>query len=151
MSHYVNILIASDLTLETLRLIERARSISTKSTKISLVHAVPPVSFTYGGISAYVPDMIDYEEVQNNIMDAKKEHVKEMIEYHKLHDVDWDIEVGKPSIVVKNYATENLCDLILMGSHGEKGLKALLGSTTRAVLHDAPCDVLCVRLFDQEK
>lgn len=149
MTHYVNILIASDLTLDTLRLVDRARNLASETTKIHLVHAIPPVSYTYGGISAYVPDMVNYEEIQDKILNAKKEHVKEMITYHELHDVTWDIEVGKPATVIKNYASENLCDLILLGSHGEKGLRALLGTTASNVLHDAPCDVLSVRLFEK--
>lgn len=149
MSHYSNILIASDLSLDTLKLIDRARKLATDTTSISLIHAVPPVNFTYGGISAYIPDMINYEDVQNKIIAQKKEHVNEMIEYHKLHDVKWDIEVGKPATTVKHFAEENICDLIVIGSHGEKGLRALLGSTATGVLHDAPCDVLCVRLFER--
>lgn len=150
MSHYINILIASDLSLDTLRLIDRARNLASEDTSINLVHAVPPVNFTYGGISSYIPDMIDYEEVQNKIMTSKKEHVAEMIEYHKLHDVKWDIEIGKPSTVIKNFARDNICDLIIIGSHGEKGIRALLGSTATAVLHDSPCDILCVRLFETD-
>lgn len=149
MTHYVNILIATDLSLDTLRLIDRARNIASESTTISLIHAIPPVSFTYGGISSYLPDMEYYEQVQTNILKAKKEQVNEMVEYHKLHDVKWDIEIGKPASVIKSYAEDNLCDLIMLGSHGEKGLRALLGSTATGVLHDAPCDVLTVRLFEK--
>ena len=151
MTHYANILIATDLSLDTLRLIDRARNLATDTTTISLIHAIPPVGFTYGGISSYLPDMEYYEQVQTKILAAKKEHVNEMVEYHKLHDVKWDIEIGKPATVIKKYAKENLCDLILLGSHGEKGLRALLGSTATGVLHDAPCDVLSVRLFEQAK
>ncbi|MBT8141621.1 MAG: universal stress protein, partial [Gammaproteobacteria bacterium] len=41
----------------------------------------------------------------------------------------------------------NMVDLIIIGSHGEKGVRALLGSTASAVLHDAPCDVMAVRVY----
>ncbi len=147
MANYKNILIASDLGLETLDLLDKARLLATVDSKISLIHAIPPVGFTYSGISAYVPDMLRYEEIQKKIFDAKKEHVDEMVKYHKLHDVKWDIEYGKPSKVIRERAESTNCDLIILGSHGEKGLRALLGSTATGVLHDAPCDVLCVRLF----
>ena len=147
MADYKKILIASDLGLETVALIERARSLATEETHISIVHVIPPVGFTYTGVSAYVPDMLRYEEIEKKIFDAKEEHIKEMIEYHKLHDVEWDIENGKPAKVIRERAESTNCDLIIVGSHGEKGLRALLGSTATAILHDAPCDVLCVRLF----
>ena len=147
MANYKNILIASDLGIETLDLLGRARSLATDDSHISILHVIPLVGFTYGGISSYVPDMLRYEEIQKTILTAKQEHVKEMIEYHKLHDVEWDIETGKPSKVIKERAENTNCDLILMGSHGEKGIRAILGSTATGVLNDAPCDVLCVRLF----
>ncbi|HHQ41669.1 MAG TPA: universal stress protein, partial [Chromatiales bacterium] len=37
-------------------------------------------------------------------------------------------------------------DLIVLGSHGRRGLTRLLGSTADAVLHSARCDVLAVRI-----
>ncbi|WP_292363901.1 universal stress protein, partial [Methylophaga sp. UBA1464] len=40
-------------------------------------------------------------------------------------------------------------DLIVVGSHGRKGIKMLLGSTANAILHHARCDVLAVRLLDE--
>lgn len=46
-------------------------------------------------------------------------------------------------------AEENNVDLIVVGSHGRKGIKMLLGSTANAVLHHAGCDVLAVRLKDE--
>ncbi len=84
-----------------------------------------------------------------SIESYKEEHIKEMVEYHKLHDVEWDIENGKPAKVIRERAEKTNCDLIIIGSHGEKGLRAILGSTATGVLHDAPCDVLCVRLFTE--
>ena len=45
-----------------------------------------------------------------------------------------------------NRATEQACDLIVVGSHGRHGLALLLGSTANDVLHGAPCDVLAVHL-----
>ena len=151
MTHYTNILIASDLTLDTLRLIERAKMLAADTTKISIIHGIPPVGFNYGGISSYIPDMEYYEKVQKKVITDKKQHVQQMIESHKLENVEWDIEVGKPAEVVKNFADNHSCDLIIIGSHGEKGLRALLGTTATGVLHDAPCDVLSVRLFERSK
>jgi universal stress protein A len=39
-------------------------------------------------------------------------------------------------------------DLIVMGTHGQSGLKLLLGSTANSVLHGAGCDILAVRVGD---
>jgi nucleotide-binding universal stress UspA family protein len=43
-------------------------------------------------------------------------------------------------------AEEKQCDLVVVGSHGHRGLRrAILGSTTEAVVRHAPCSVLVVR------
>lgn len=54
------------------------------------------------------------------------------------------VEVGPAKREIIRVAKENRVDLIAMGSHGERGLGRLLGSTTNAVLHEAECDVLSV-------
>ncbi len=54
------------------------------------------------------------------------------------------VEVGPAKREIIRVAKENRVDLIVMGSHGERGLGRLLGSTTNAVLHEAECDVLSV-------
>jgi len=41
-------------------------------------------------------------------------------------------------------ATSVGADLIVIGTSGEGGMKRLLGSTTNAVMHHAPCDVLSI-------
>lgn len=67
-----------------------------------------------------------------------------------LKHVDTVAEIGNPAIVITDYAKENNCDLIVLGSHGKHGLNLLLGSTSNSVLHRAPCDVLTIRI-DEHK
>ncbi len=53
---------------------------------------------------------------------------------------------GEPPEVVTDIARERAADLIAMGTHGRKGLKRLImGSVTREVIINAPCDVLVVK------
>jgi nucleotide-binding universal stress UspA family protein len=48
-------------------------------------------------------------------------------------------------------ATEHDSQALVLGSHGHRGLTAvLLGSTTKAVVERAPCPVLVVRSDDRE-
>lgn len=52
---------------------------------------------------------------------------------------------GDPSVVVIDEAEKRETDLIVIGRHGESALRDfLLGSVTRHVLANAPCDVLVV-------
>lgn len=56
------------------------------------------------------------------------------------------VRVGSIRQQILGAATEQKADLIVIGTHGRHGIAALLGSTANAVLHGAPCDVLCVRV-----
>ncbi|UCF36528.1 MAG: universal stress protein [Acidobacteriota bacterium] len=53
---------------------------------------------------------------------------------------------GAPAKTIAKAADENGADMILVGTHGRKGLaRVLLGSTAEALLREAPCQVLVVK------
>ena len=56
------------------------------------------------------------------------------------------IRFGRAADVIVDLADEIEADVIVIGSHGRHGVKLLLGSTANAVLHQASCDVLAVRV-----
>lgn len=54
-------------------------------------------------------------------------------------------EAGDPQATIVDQALAKKADLIVMGTHGRRGVKRLLlGSVTEAVLREAPCPVLTV-------
>ncbi|MGB7603793.1 MAG: universal stress protein [Candidatus Sulfotelmatobacter sp.] len=56
------------------------------------------------------------------------------------------LQVGKPATEIVKAAKEWPADLIVIGSHGRRGVeRVLLGSVAEAVLRHAPCPVLVVR------
>ncbi|MBC8236922.1 MAG: universal stress protein [Helicobacteraceae bacterium] len=44
--------------------------------------------------------------------------------------------------VILQYIEKDSCDLVIIGSQGTAGLKALLGSVASYILKRSPCDVL---------
>jgi nucleotide-binding universal stress UspA family protein len=57
-----------------------------------------------------------------------------------------DVVVGTPAEGIVEHASAVGADLIVMGTHGRRGLShALLGSVAERVLRTAPCPVLTVR------
>jgi nucleotide-binding universal stress UspA family protein len=59
------------------------------------------------------------------------------------------VKVGDARDVINQTATELGVDLIVMGTHGRRGIsRALLGSVAETVVRSAPCAVLTVRLRD---
>ena len=67
-------------------------------------------------------------------------------------DVVTAIEPGVPDDVVVDYASENDCDLIVMGTHGRTGLERyLLGSVTERTVRRSDVPVLTVRSHGEEE
>ena len=55
------------------------------------------------------------------------------------------LEEGEPAQVILGVASEQSCDLIVLGTHGRTGLRrALMGSVAEQVVRQAPCPVLTV-------
>ncbi len=53
---------------------------------------------------------------------------------------------GEPAREIIAYAEEVGADFVVIGSRGRGGIKSLfLGSTSHAVIHGSPCDVIVVR------
>ncbi|MFB6374964.1 MAG: universal stress protein, partial [Bradymonadaceae bacterium] len=65
-----------------------------------------------------------------------------------LEDLDWEgrLEMGSPAEVIQGAVDERDADLVVMGTHGRRGLERLfLGSTATKVLRRMPCSVMTVR------
>lgn len=55
------------------------------------------------------------------------------------------VEVGSASDVICGLAKRLDADMVIVGSHGYRGLDHLLGTTAQRVANTAPCSVLVVR------
>jgi nucleotide-binding universal stress UspA family protein len=56
------------------------------------------------------------------------------------------VEHGEPASEILRTAQESGCDLLILGTHGRRGLgRALFGSVAEKVVRAAPCPVLTVR------
>lgn len=61
------------------------------------------------------------------------------------------LKTGDARDTINQTATELGVDLIVMGTHGRRGVKrALLGSVAETVVRTAPCAVLTVRMHDDK-
>ena len=57
------------------------------------------------------------------------------------------MEEGNPKSVIVDFAAKLPADLVVMGSHGDKGFdRFLLGSVSESVVRHAPCSVQVVRI-----
>ena len=141
MNDYQHILVGIDLSDESLDVLNKAKSIANTVSKISIVHVVEPLTFAYGGD---IP--IDLTEIQTQLEQQAQQKMDDLIQQTELQSCPQHIIVGQPTTEIHSLAESLEADLVVVGSHGRKGLALLLGSTANGVIHGAKCDVLAVRI-----
>jgi universal stress protein A len=140
MLEYQNVVVALDIYSEYEMVLERALKIADTSKHLHLVHVtLPQVYFEpYGAAfnSDFVTDIREQAKTRLNSI-AEKYH----IQADQVHAL-----LGDPAAEIHKVAEEVKADLIVIGTHGQSGLKLLLGSTANGVLHGVKCDVLAVKV-----
>ncbi len=145
MSDYQNILVALDFSPAAKIVGAQARNVAELyNTRLTLVHVVeymPPIDLGYDSMA-----FPDWEIPEQVLLEQSKEQLKQLAEKLALKDAPREVLFGFPKAEILRFAEEQAMDLIVVGSHGHRGLGRLLGSTANAVLHNAICDVLAVKI-----
>lgn len=142
MSQYQNILVAIDLSEESTTVVQRGRAIAeSHGAELHLIHVIEPLSFAYGGD---IP--MDFSGIQEEIHQQATQQMRRFAENNNIDLEHQHIVLGKPEVEIHALAEELGTNLIVVGSHGRRGLALLMGSTANGVMHGATCDVLAVRV-----
>ena len=106
---------------------------------VVLLHALQPPPPLYAGMNAVYPEVYDFEGLAADLRSELAKFAE--TELPKL-EATYVVEMGDPAAVITEYAeTENI-GLIMMPTHGYGAFRrALLGSVTAKVLHDAKVPV----------
>lgn len=131
----------SDLSRRGARLgIDLAKS---DGARISIVHVVPPFHTV-----TYMAELLAASEA-NYVLESSErakrylEEVEQMAKDAGVTAEAFSVESDKPDEVITQEATNRGCDVIVIASHGWRGLtKLLLGSVTQKVLLTSPVPVL---------
>jgi nucleotide-binding universal stress UspA family protein len=118
--------------------------------RLYLVHVIYDVTKTAGW---YVPH-VSLDEVYKDIeKSARVELEKSFIdEMRGFDNIEYAVLRGTPYEEIMRFAVENRIDLIVLGTHGRKGIdRVLFGSTAEQVVRNAPCPVLSVRLTKHQE
>ncbi len=117
-----------------------------EQTEVCVLHVVAPlIIIPY----SYVGQVENVEAAQQERLKEGKELVKRASQSLSKSGfkVQTVAEEGDPRTEIIDYAAHWNADLILVGSHGRKGLdRFLIGSVSEAVLRHAPCSVEIVRI-----
>jgi universal stress protein A len=137
---YRHILVGLDLSGESSLVIDKAIALARMcGAQLSIAHVIEPITFAYGG------DMpLDISEVQEQQVEKAEHELQTLSQQIDFPVQQQHVLVGQPATELHYLAQQQGADLIIVGSHGRKGLALLLGSTPNSVLHGATCDVLAV-------
>ena len=146
MATYQRILVAVDLSNESGQVLQKAQLIADPNADISVVYVQEPMDNVYVGIVPQSAAFSGLGDLEAQLGEELKQKLEELGEDFGVDPDHLHILNGSPAHEIHRFAKENDIQLVVIGTHGQKGLQLLLGSTANAVLHGAGCDVLSVRI-----
>lgn len=148
MTVYKHILLAVDLSEHSEAVGRRACALARAcGAKVSLLHVVEYIPVDPAG-EALLPTPVNLEQ---ELVDSARKRLDALAATLGVSDAVRQVEIGNIKSEIIRIAGELKADLIVLGSRERHGLAVLLGSTEKAILHAAPCDVLAVRLGEIRK
>ena len=146
---YKRILVATDGSALSNKAVETGLSLAALSgATVVALKVVPrdPRSYFEGGMPV---DMVDVKRIEQQWSDAAQELVDKVKAQGSAEGVTVKAVIAKSDLVAEaviSAAKKHKCDLIVMASHGRKGIKRLLlGSETQHVLTHSHIPVLVLR------
>ncbi|MET0658792.1 MAG: universal stress protein [Steroidobacteraceae bacterium] len=148
MAIYSQIMVAVDLTPDSLLIGQRGRAIAAAlGGALWILHVVEPIP----PVVPIPPEPMAAAIVtsQAEILDLAQEQIGRLAEELGVPATRCDVVVGDTKAQIVRVAADRRIDLIVIGSHERHGLAFLLKPTEDVVVHEAPCDVLAIRLSEK--
>ena len=133
------ILAATDFSEASVVAVETALNLAIESKAILyLLHVLELPSGVDPMVGLLKPPLSEWRE---DAMQALERLIPENLEEERA--VEKVIVMGAPTTEIAQFAEEKAADMIVIGTHGRRGLaRLLMGSTAEALLRHAPCQVL---------
>lgn len=149
---YKHLLLALDFAPDAEPVLARALRLRGQyAARLSLVHVLDYVPHSVELMPmSYTGDLMLPEDfdLENRLIEVSRAQMDEIGERIGVPPEDRHIQIGPVGHAIQATAEELGADLVILGSHGRHGLKALLGSTVKSVVQGLTCDLLCVRIGD---
>ncbi|RDV24118.1 universal stress protein [Alteromonas aestuariivivens] len=140
MNDYQSILVALDVYSDYEPVIERAVRLAGNPMKLNLLYvAYPQTNFEPYGLFLE-------KDFSEEIRQQARQKLEQIALRHNIPNSHVHVAIGSSADEIHAAADKLGADLIVIGTHGQSGVRLLLGSTANAVLHGVKVDVLAVRI-----
>lgn len=142
---YQRILVAVDLSPDSLSIGQRARALAAAlEGELEIIHVVEPVPLVVPmPPDAVVPLMVT---TQAELVDRAQEYIGNLAKELGVPETRWSVVAGNTRNEIVRVAIDRAVELIVIGTRERHALAFLIKPTEDVVVHRAPCDVLAVRL-----
>ena len=137
MSGYSKILVAVDLSDESAEIVKKALQAGGSDSEYHLVFVQEPMDSVYLGAVPYGPVFVGMEEIESKLKNELELRMRSLGEQFGIPDSRQHILSGNPPAEIRRFADENSIDLVVMGTHGQKGVQLL------KIISMIRCDSLC--------
>lgn len=141
---YRKSLVAIDLSEEEADLVLSRSSALTQGGTRTVVHVVEPQYGQYGFDPTFTGSMI--RALEDEAQRSAQRRVAQLCEPYGIDAKNQQIAFGHTSSTLKRLIAEDGYDLLVIGTHGRRGSRFILGSTANSVLHGTQIDVHAVRV-----
>ncbi|MGE0620988.1 MAG: universal stress protein [Pseudomonadales bacterium] len=141
------VLVAVDLELEPARsVLERALAL--RPGEVWVAHVVEPQYVQYSIDPTFTGSIT--HAMEEDAVRATRKRLDEICHGSSIAGDHRLVRLGRAADTIHELAREVGADTIIIGSHARKGIGRLLGSTANAVLHNAPMNVMTIRLNGED-
>jgi nucleotide-binding universal stress UspA family protein len=141
------ILVPVDFSPNAAKVLDAARYVAGKCAARLFVLFVVQSFDDYSGF--FVPH-IPIAQFEGEMLAGARKKLDAFLDENLPEDesVTSDVAIGEVAVEIVEYARKEDCDLIVMGTHGYKGLESVLfGSVAAKVVRNAHCPVLTVNPY----
>ena len=134
-----SVLVPIDFSEWSYEAIAPAREYVADESALKLIHVLTPL---HPADPAAMWNTLDNEQRKQKVKSFLGAKLDEM----GYQEIQIEVAIGDPSTQIVDYAKELEADLIVMPSHGRKGVsRFLLGSVAERVVRLSPCPVLVLK------
>ncbi|PSB09995.1 universal stress protein [Pleurocapsa sp. CCALA 161] len=134
-----SVLVPIDFSEWSYSAIATAKEYVETETSLKLIHVLTPL---HPADPASMWNTLDHEQRKQKVKVFLKDKLVEM----GYQEIPIEVKIGDPSTEIVDYAKETGTELVVMPSHGRKGVsRFLLGSVAERVVRLSPCPVLVLK------